>query len=286
MRDTIEFLTLLLTGGFALYALLNPYRVKGRITKAGRVAIVGCVVGSILTLAGFGLRIRDAHNSEMAATAQVKEQLRRHEDLLKRLYAMSHPLSECRVRITFRLNEAKATHGTVIGFLNNAVSRGKAFDMGDQIVYDGPRSNEPDPFPDYSSAPHVMLAISTTPLSLDKFDFLRHAKDEGLIIATQDALELLSLTYFKATDSLKVFFRFRPVIVSNNSPITSLADLTQGTSVGIALGMDDSPSKVADWHIEKFVIASPAGLEHSYTVVESQPQRGYPYLSHLVRLAK
>lgn len=287
MRNIVEFLTLLITGGFAVYGLLSPYRVDGRITKAGKIAVVGCVIGTMLTIAGFSLRLRDAHNSQMAATARLQEDLHRHEQLLDRLYAMSHPLPECRVRITFRLDHAKASYPSVIQFLSDAVSRGKAFDMSEQIAYNGPEGpREPEPFPDYSSMPHVMLAISATPLLLEKFDFLRDADRRGLLIATQDALELLSLTYFKATDSLEVFFRFRPLIVKNNSSITTLADLTRNTSVGIALGMDDSPSKVSDWHIEKFVIASPAGLEYSYTIAESQPQRGYPHLSHLLTLAK
>lgn len=286
MRNAIEFLTLLLTGGFALYALLSPYRVDGRITKAGKIAVVGCVIGVMLTIAGFGLRLKDAHRSEMAGTAQLQAQLRRHEELLKRLYAMSHPLSECRVRITFQVDQAKVRQQSVIQFLNNAVSTGRAYDWSDRVVYTGPaKRGEPEPFPDYSSMPQLLLVISTTPLSLGKFDIQRDANGEGVLFAMQDTLELLSLTYFKATDSLEVFFRFRPIIISNRSGMTSLADVTRDVSFGVALGMDDSPSRVSHWRIEQFVIASPAGLERSYTVAESQPERGYPHLSHILALA-
>lgn len=283
MRNTIELLTLLLTGGFALFALLNPYRIDNRITRAGKVAAIGCVVGIVFTIIGFAFRLRDAHNAEMAASAQLQSQLNRHEQLLNRLSAMSYPLSECRVRARFRLDRTAATHPELMKFLTDAVSKGRAFDTSDRIAYYGNR--EPEPFSGYSAIPRIMIAVSPGALSFPDFDFIRDARLKNLLIASQDQLEEFSVTYIKATETLEVILRFRPIIVSDTSGITSLADISHDAFVAVSLGTEPITT-FPDWQVESFELASPAGLTRSYTIAQSSVQRGYPHLSHLLVQSK
>ena len=111
---TISALTVFLTalkliatglgGVFGVFALVVDYKDdEGKITKWGRIALIGVVASALVSGAIQSLEYVSADLNGRAAAEKTVEQLRRTEQVLTQLERVAHPLDPPRMTVVWKL---------------------------------------------------------------------------------------------------------------------------------------------------------------------------------------
>jgi hypothetical protein len=91
---TLKFLSVSLTGSFAILALLVDYRDKatGKITKWGKISLTGIIVSTSIGLISQALEQIKAKEAADAAVEQTRAELQRHSRLLAEITRTLQPI--------------------------------------------------------------------------------------------------------------------------------------------------------------------------------------------------
>jgi hypothetical protein len=95
-----KFASIILTGCFAVLALVRPYRDKeGTLTTSGRIALGGAIASAMVGALSQSLELERSHQQSLTAQKATQDELARFERLLREVQRSS-PLVSMQVRLT------------------------------------------------------------------------------------------------------------------------------------------------------------------------------------------
>jgi hypothetical protein len=107
--EIVSLLTIILTGGFSIYGLVNDYKNKdGSLTKHGRIAIYGIIVSLTLSIIGFGFKLKSDSIIKAKKLKQIQKDIKHQNKTINKLDSVisyvervSVPLTDLDVKITY-----------------------------------------------------------------------------------------------------------------------------------------------------------------------------------------
>ncbi|RLD36531.1 MAG: hypothetical protein DRJ10_01930 [Bacteroidetes bacterium] len=286
--EIAALLTLVLTGFFSIYGLLNEYKDKdGKLTKHGKVAIYGLVISLTLSIVSFGFKLKSDSDDKEKKLIKIQDDLEHQMSTINKLDSVlndiqraSYPLTDLEIAITYSFNSysfsIKSFHNKfikpILFSLENADKKDTPFSNKIAIYWDTGQSNVPikllllkssktKEFP-VLTIPQSSLGLIENGLAIDSIDFKTNygigasfntpGAHSGDILLFQEKIE-----YFVNSDKYLYSFVYRPRARISNSTIISHLDLTAAT---VVLGMNPNVLN-SDWKLEK------VGFYHSLGLV-------------------
>lgn len=107
--EIISLLTIVLTGGFSIYGLVNNYKDKeGKLTKHGRIAIYGIIISLTLSIIGFGFKVRSDSIAKTDKLKQIENDVLRQEltinkldSVITNIQRISYPLTDLEIELIY-----------------------------------------------------------------------------------------------------------------------------------------------------------------------------------------
>lgn len=126
--EVVSLLTLILTGGFSIYGMVNDFKDKeGNLTKHGRVAIYGIIISLTLSIIGFGFKLKSDSVAKTKKLEQIQQDVSRQEATLNKLESVinniqriGYPLTDLQIQLVYTFD---STSKSIIEFHRNTISQ-------------------------------------------------------------------------------------------------------------------------------------------------------------------
>jgi hypothetical protein len=272
IRNFVDFVFLGLTGGFGIYGLLHDFRVRGKVTKAGRIAIIGFCLGLLLSMIGFGLRVWDERKAELTATERLLQQSQRHEELLRKSLGLHYSLATSEFVVQYIIQNVTSRRPDLVEWFKKVRAENTADVVTNGQTHISDVRRHPD-CPVY--IPKLVLVATDSGINL-KEDFIPNlfkGHSSGLCSVYLRPEDLLSAEagYEISSDYVYLNTRYHTRLHDNTSNINSIVDFDRGASLGIAF---PEPSRYRGYILDSIRFSHPNGKSVEFDARIPVPEIG------------
>jgi len=285
--EIISFFTILMTGFFSIYGLVNTYKDKeGKLTKHGRIAVYGIVLSLTLSVVGFGIKLKKDSDDKSSKLKQIQQDIARQQLTIDKLDSvitnvdrLNYPLSDLQITSTFAISDTakqiQAFHTKFKETINDILRQRTKYGVtlnAPNSVYDTWEGNvlnsvfidKNSPiFPKDINLPMNVICLFSKSIKIDSLDLKRKPNDFDAVftapIYNSDSQNLIDkrLTYFPLTKKYELRVTYIPQGHFATGNVVSHKDIKK-VKVGISIVLSDD---IKNWIIESIVFTNKLGYQ-------------------------
>jgi len=285
--EIISFFTILMTGFFSIYGLVNTYKDKeGKLTKHGRIAVYGIVLSLTLSVVGFGIKLKKDSDDKSSKLKQIQQDIARQQLTIDKLDSvitnvdrLNYPLSDLQIISTFIISdtskEIQSFHSRFKTIINDIIGQHKKYGVvlnNPNSVYDNwegsilksifLEKNAPD-FPNDINLPTSVICLFDKSKKIESLDLQKRPNDFDAVFTApvygKESLNVIDkrLTYFPETNNYELKVTYTPQGHFATGNVISHKDL-QKIRVGISILLNDD---ISNWKIGSIVFKNKLGYQ-------------------------
>ena len=285
--EIISFFTILMTGFFSIYGLLNTYKDKeGKLTKHGRIAVYGIVLSLTLSIVGFGIKLKKDSDDKTSKLKQIQQDIARQQLTIDKLDSvitnvdrLNYPLSDLQVTSTFLISdtskEIETFHSRFKTIISDIKGQRKKYGVSlntPKSVYDiweGDilksifiEKNAPI-FPIDINLPMNVICFFDKSKKIDSLDLQRKPNDFDAVFTApvfgKESSNIIDkrLTYYPETNNYELKVTYIPQGHFATGNVISHKDI-QKIRVGVSILLNDD---IRNWKIGSIVFRNKLGYQ-------------------------